>query len=112
MLGANSFAGRRKSLYLSLAVAAALICLVNLIFLTRAVDHSIIRLPGLSLFRPKSKQLDGSLARDEHPIVGLMNEANNRWQEYENSRSTNFRQATPAPRLQGVVPVCAREQCP
>jgi hypothetical protein len=93
MLGANSFAGRRKSLYLSLAVAAALICLVNLIFLTRAVDHSIIRLPGLSLFRPKSKQLDGSLARDEHPIVGLMNEANNRWQEYENSRSTNFRQA-------------------
>jgi hypothetical protein len=92
MLGANSFAGRRKSLYLSLAVAAALICLVNLIFLTRAVDHSIIRLPGLSLFRPKQKQPQVTLARDEHPITGLMNEANARWQEYEDSRSTNFRQ--------------------
>ncbi|KAF3397923.1 Beta-1,2-xylosyltransferase 1 [Penicillium rolfsii] len=92
MLGANSLAGRRKSLYLSLAVAAALICLVNLIFLTSTVDHSISRLPGVSLFRPKTKQPQRTLARDEHPITGLMNEANARWQEYEDSRSTNFRQ--------------------
>ncbi|KAJ5358968.1 Lipopolysaccharide-modifying protein [Penicillium cataractarum] len=92
MLGANSFVGRRKSLYLTLAVAASLICLVNLIFLTRAVDHSIIRLPGLSLFRPKTKQPEGNLAHDQHPIGELMNEANHRWQEYEDSRSTNFRQ--------------------
>jgi hypothetical protein len=92
MLGANSFVGRRKSLYLSLAVAASLICLVNLMFLTRTVDHSIIRLPGLSLFRPKPKQHEGSLVHDQHPIGELMNEANRRWQEYEDSRSTNFRQ--------------------
>ncbi|KAJ5166850.1 Lipopolysaccharide-modifying protein [Penicillium canariense] len=92
MLGANSFAGRRKSLYLCLAFAAAVICFLNLIFLTRTVDHTTLRLPGLSFFRPQHKHLEGTYARDQHPISDLMNEANRRWQQYEQSRSTSFRE--------------------
>ena len=48
--------------------------------------------PNTHISCPKTKQPQRTLARDEHPITGLMNEANARWQEYEDSRSTNFRQ--------------------
>ncbi|KAJ5224608.1 Lipopolysaccharide-modifying protein [Penicillium citrinum] len=92
MLGANSFVGRRKSIYLCLAAAAAVICLLNLVFLTHTVDETIIRIPGLSLFRPAPPKLEGAFARDQHPIAGLMNEANRHWQQYEQSRSTDFAQ--------------------
>ncbi|KAJ5902163.1 Lipopolysaccharide-modifying protein [Penicillium taxi] len=88
MLGANSLVGRRRSFYLFLAVASTLICLINLIFLTSGVDHTTI-IHGLSFFRPK--HIEGAFARDNHPIVNLMNEANKRWDQYEASRSTNFR---------------------
>lgn len=90
MLGANSFAGRRKSIYLCLAGAAAIICLLNLVFLTHTVDETIVRIPGLSLLRPATPHLEGTLARDQHPIGDLMKEANHKWQQYEQSRSTDF----------------------
>ncbi|KAJ5682247.1 hypothetical protein N7462_005412 [Penicillium macrosclerotiorum] len=93
MLGANSFAGRRRSFYLCLTFAAALVCFLNLIFLTDAVDQDItLHLPGLSLFRPSQKPLEGSYAHDRHPIEGLINEANQQWEQYETSRSTTFRE--------------------
>lgn len=91
MLGVNSFLGRRKTIYLCLAFAATIICLLNLIFLTNAVDLTIIHLPGLSLFRPQNKHIEGNYAHDQHPIEKLMREANERWQEYDDSRSTSFR---------------------
>lgn len=93
MLGASLFTGRRKSLYLGLAFAAASICLLNLIFLTHAVDHTILRLPGLSLFRPFTKHVEGTFAHDRHPIEKLMQEANRKWHQYDDSRSASFRDA-------------------
>jgi len=92
MLGANSFAGRRKSIYLGLAFAAAGICLLNLIFLTHAVDNTVIGLPGLNLFRPEQKHTEGTHANDQHPIADLMKDADQKWQQYDESRSTNFRE--------------------
>lgn len=91
MLGANTFAGRRRTVYLGLAFAAAVICLLNLVFLTHAIDHTTLRLPGLSLFRPVVSHIEGTYAHDHHPIEELMREANRKWQEYEDSRSTSFR---------------------
>ena len=81
-------------MYLTLAIAASLVCLVNLFFLTTAVDDSPrrSRFPGASIFRHQEKHLKGSLAHDEHPIVGLMEDANRHWQQYEGSRSRSFRQ--------------------
>ncbi|KAJ5578065.1 CAZyme family GT90 [Penicillium hispanicum] len=92
MLGANGFLSRRKSLYLCLACATTVICLLNLVFLTHAVNQTKIRLPGLSLFRPQHKPLKGTYVHDKHPIDDLIREAGRRWQEYEDSRSTNFSQ--------------------
>ncbi|KAJ5204360.1 CAZyme family GT90 [Penicillium cinerascens] len=92
MLGANSFAGRRKSIYLCLAFAAAGICFLNLIFLTRGVENTVISLPGLNLFRPQQKHIEGTYAHDQHPIADLMKEADQKWQQYDESRSTNFRE--------------------
>lgn len=91
MLGVNGFMGRRKTVYLCLAFAATIICFLNLLFLTHAVDHTIIHLPGLSLFRLENKHIEGNYAHDQHPIENLMKEANERWQEYDDSRSTSFR---------------------
>lgn len=91
MLGVNTFAGRRKTVYLGLAFAAAVICLLNLVFLTHTIDHTTVLLPDLSLFRPVVNHVDGTYARDHHPIEELMREANRKWQQYEGSRSTSFR---------------------
>lgn len=92
MLGSTNFFGRRKSIYLFLAAAATVICLFNLVLLTHTVDETIIRIPGLSLFKPKPSppHLEGSLAQDHHPIANLITEANRRWEQYEHSRSTDF----------------------
>lgn len=91
MLGVPLFKGRRKTVYLGLAFAAAVICLLNLVFLTHAADHTILRLPGLSLFRPSTKHVPGAFAHDRHPIEKLMREANRKWQQYDASRSASFR---------------------
>ncbi|KAJ5127192.1 CAZyme family GT90 [Penicillium atrosanguineum] len=92
MLGAHSFAGRRRTIYLCLAFAAAGVCFVNLIFLTRGIDHTVIDLPGLNLLRPEHKQIEGTYAQDQHPIAGLMKEADQQWRQYDESRSTSFRE--------------------
>ncbi|KAJ5082672.1 Lipopolysaccharide-modifying protein [Penicillium argentinense] len=92
MLGATSFAGRRKTIYLYLAGAATVICFLNLVFLTHAVDETTIRIPGLSLLRPARPHLVGEFARDQHPIGQLMKEADRQWEQYNQGRSSNFSQ--------------------
>lgn len=89
MLGTKTF-GRRKKVYLCLAVAAAAICFLNLIFLSHTFDYTL-RLPSLSLFRPVVTHIEGYYAHDRHPIEDLMQEANRQWQKYEDGRSLSFR---------------------
>ncbi|KAJ5491153.1 hypothetical protein N7539_002720 [Penicillium diatomitis] len=92
MLGLSSFTGRRRAIFLALATAASLICLANLYFLDSAFDGTVSRIPGAAIFRHKQKTLQGSLAREGHPIVGLMQDANEQWQRYQEDRSRSFRQ--------------------
>ncbi|KGO50406.1 Lipopolysaccharide-modifying protein [Penicillium expansum] len=87
----NSFPRSRRLFYLLLACAVTSICFINLLFLTHAVDNSVIHLPNLSLFGATTSPVLGQYARDEHPIADLMKEANRQWQEYDNGRSTSFR---------------------
>lgn len=91
MLGTKTFAGRRKTVYLCLAVAAAAICFLNLIFLSHTFDYTTLRLPSLSLFRPVVTHIEGTYAHDRHPIEDLMQEANRQWRKYEDGRSLSFR---------------------
>lgn len=87
----NNLVARRKSIFLSLAAAATVLCLLNLVFLNRTVNHASVRLPDLSLLRPHSKQSDEIDAQDGHPIAALMQDASRRWKAYENARSIDFR---------------------
>ncbi|CAG8008656.1 unnamed protein product [Penicillium salamii] len=90
MLG--QFTPSRRRFYLILACAATVICLLNLLFLTQTVDSTVIRLPKFGLFSTATKPVSGQYALDKHPIVNLMTEANRQWVDYENDRSTSFRQ--------------------
>jgi hypothetical protein len=90
MLG--RFTRYRRRFYLVLAFAVTSICFINLLFLTQAVDSTVIPLPTFGLFTAKTKPVFGHYAHDEHPIANLMKEADRQWQAYENDRSTSFRQ--------------------
>lgn len=90
MLG--SLPRSRRLFYLLLACAITSTCLINLLILTHAVDNSIIRLPNLGLFSATTSPVFGEYAHDEHPIADLMRDANRKWQEYDNGRTTIFRQ--------------------
>ncbi|KAJ5135213.1 CAZyme family GT90 [Penicillium bovifimosum] len=82
----------RRSFYLLLACAAISICCLNLLYLTDAVDDSIIRLPNFDLFTATTSPVIGQFANDEHPIADLMGEANQKWLAYDSDRSMSFRQ--------------------
>ncbi|KAJ5950342.1 Lipopolysaccharide-modifying protein [Penicillium vulpinum] len=86
------FPRSRRSIYLVLACAATSICFINLLFLNHGIDNSVIRLPNLSFFTATTSPVIGQYAQDGHPIVDLMGEANRQWLEYDNNRSTSFRQ--------------------
>ncbi|CAI7644905.1 unnamed protein product [Penicillium crustosum] len=88
----GSFPRSRRLFYLLLACAITTTCLVNLLILTHAVDNSIIRLPNLGLFGATTSPVFGEYAHDEHPIADLMRDANRKWREYDNGRTTSFRQ--------------------
>ncbi|KAJ5793963.1 Lipopolysaccharide-modifying protein [Penicillium paradoxum] len=87
----SSFSRTRRQYHLILACVAASICFINLLFITNAIDDSIIPLPNLNLFTATTNPVIGHFARDEHPIADLMREANRDWQAYDNGRSTSFR---------------------
>ncbi|KAJ5561456.1 hypothetical protein N7461_000217 [Penicillium sp. DV-2018c] len=82
----------RRSFYLLLACAASLVCFFNFLYLTNAVDDSIIGLPVFNIFTETTSPVIGEFANDEHPIADLMREANQKWLAYDSDRSMSFRQ--------------------
>ncbi|EKV06135.1 Lipopolysaccharide-modifying protein [Penicillium digitatum] len=88
----RSFPRSRRLFYLLLACAVTSICFLNILFLVHAIDNSVIRHPSLRLFAATTSPVFGQYARDEHPIVDLMREANRNWRKYDDGRSKSFRQ--------------------
>ncbi|KAJ5728805.1 uncharacterized protein N7483_003313 [Penicillium malachiteum] len=90
MMLISNFGTRRQYFYFCLATGAVITCLLNLALFTN-IERRTIQIPGLGEFIIPYSHAPAHYANDNHPIQSLMEEANEKWEKYESSHSTNFR---------------------
>ncbi|KAJ5180643.1 Lipopolysaccharide-modifying protein [Penicillium capsulatum] len=91
MLGKRHFIPRRTLTYLGVVSATVSLCFYSLFSFSHVTSQEILPLTGISWTKNQEQTVAPKIVDDGHPIGSLMREANDRWHEYEDNRSKNFR---------------------